>query len=178
MLTTVAKVKQYGGIEEFENDLLIERMVLSATTAIENYCGRQFLSAARVEVKDGTGTRKITLKHFPVTAVASVTIDGRVIPPRPSPTGYGYTFDDMSVRLTGYEFTEGMDNVEIVYTAGLNAIPADIDMACCEVVARRYKTLDRLGVSSKSLAGETISFSSEDFPDTVTRVLDHYASVL
>lgn len=177
-LTTLAKVKQYGGIDSVEDDLLLARMIDSASASIESYCSRSFVSAARAEVRDGTGTRRMSMRHFPVTAVASLTIDGKVIPPRPSPTAYGYTFDDYQVRLTGYVFEEGVDNVEVVYTAGLATIPEDVDLACCELVVSRYKARDRIGVSSKSLAGESISFVVDEFPDAVIGVLDRYRMVI
>jgi hypothetical protein len=176
-LTTLAKLKQYGNITEVESDTLLLRMIDSASASIETYCSRTFLSASHAEVRDGNGNKRMGLRHFPVTAIASVTINGQVIPPRPSPLSNGYTFDDLTVRLTGYTFEEGIDNVEVVYTAGLNAIPNDVDLACCEVVMLRYKSRDRMGVSSKSLAGETISYTNDDFPDYVTRVLDQYRMV-
>ena len=173
-LTTLAKVKQYGQIESFEHDLLLTRMIDAASATIERYCGRTFLQASYIETRDGTGQRRMTLRNVPVTNVVSVTVNGRDIPERPSATGQGFTFDQYGVKLTGYDFTDGYDNVAISYTAGYAEVPDDVDMACCELVALRYKTLDRLGVSSKSLAGESISFSQGDFSEPVKRALEQY----
>lgn len=173
-LTTLAKVKQYGQITEFESDTLLVRMIEAASAAIENYCSRTFLAAQYTEVRDGTGQRKLTMRHFPVTNVSSVSINGQVIPARLSPLNNGYTHDDYTLKLSGYLFDEGMDNVVVVYTAGLATVPEDVQSACAEMVMLRYKSRDRIGVSSKSLAGETISFTADDFPDYVTRVLDQY----
>jgi hypothetical protein len=177
-LTTLAKVKQFGQIDSVEDDLLLTRMIDSATAEIESYCSRSFASAARAEVRDGTGTRRLSMRHFPITAVASLTINGQVIAPRPTPTAYGYTFDDYQIRLTGYVFEEGVDNVEVVYTAGLATISEDLQQACAELVVTRYKARDRIGVSSKSLAGESISFVVQEFPDSVIGVLDRYRMVI
>jgi hypothetical protein len=178
-LTTLARVKEYLSIatDDTADDLLLTRLIGSASSAIEVYCSRVFASATYNEVRDGTGTRKMVLRNFPVTAVSSVTINGRSIPQRPSPLSSGYTFDDLRVALTGHVFDEGVDNVQISYTAGLAAVPADVEQACIEAVSLRYKAKDRLGVTSKSLAGESISFSNDDFPDYVTRVLDQYRVV-
>ena len=104
----------------------------------------------------------------------SVSINGQAIPARTSPLGSGYTFDDLAIKLTGYTFDAGPDNVTVTYTGGLSAVPNDVELACCEVVMLRYKARDRMGVSSKGLAGETIHFTNDDFPDYVTRVLDQY----
>lgn len=179
MLTSLANVKEYLGIaaDDTADDVLLTRLINAASTAIEQYCSRTFASATYTETRDGTGTRKMTLFNFPVTAVASLTIDGKTIPVRPSPTAYGFTFDDYLIKLTGYEFTEGVDNVQVTYTAGLASTPYDIEQACVEAVSLRYKAKDRLGVTSKSLAGESISFTNDDFPDYVTRVLDQYKMV-
>jgi hypothetical protein len=177
MLTTLEKVKQFGQIEEFESDLLLLRMIRSASEAIEKYCSRRFESVSLVEVRDGTGTRKMVMRHIPVTAVASVTINGQVIPPRPSAMGYGYTFDDLAIKLTGYTFTEGSDNVQVAYTAGLVDVPADVDLACCEMVVLKYKGRDRMGVSSKTIAGESISFRDDDMPESIKARLNEYVVV-
>lgn len=173
-LTTLAKVKAYGQIESFEDDLLLMRMIDAASATIEVYCSRKFEVQTSTEIHDGNGNRKMTLDHFPIISVASVSVNGQPIPARQSVTGNGFTYDDITVRLTGYRFDTGLDNVEVTYTAGLAEVPADVDMACCELVSLRYKTLDRLGVSSKSLAGESISFNTGDFSDPVKRVLEQY----
>jgi len=174
MLTTLAKVKQYGQIESVEYDLLLIRMIEAATATIETYCGRKFETQTYTETMDGTGQRKMSLRNVPVTAVASVTIDGKSIPARPSATGNGFTFTQYDIRLTGYAFNLGFDNVQVEYTAGFADVPPDVDMAVCEMVSLRHKSLDRLGVTSKTLAGESISFGTSDFSDPVRRALDQY----
>jgi len=173
-LTTLAKLKQYAQIVSFEDDTLLLRMIDAASDAIETYCSRTFLSATYNEVRDGTGQRKLTMRHFPITAVSSVTVNGQAISARQAPMGTGFTFDEYSVRLSGSMFDTGLDNVAVTYTAGLAEVPSSIDLACCEMVALRYKARDRLGVSSKSLAGESISFTTDDFPTEVKRVLDQF----
>lgn len=175
-LTTLANVKEYLQINPLDTyaDNLLKRMIDAASVTIERFCGRTFLQATYNEVIDGTGQRKMPLRNVPVSAVASVTINGQPVPARPAVTGNGFTFDKYGVRLTGYAFTIGLDNVAITYTAGFAAVPDDVDMACCELVSLRYKTIDRLGVTSKSLAGESISFNTGDFSDPVRRTLEQY----
>ncbi|MEN9885529.1 MAG: hypothetical protein RL758_107 [Pseudomonadota bacterium] len=176
-LTTLAKLKQYGHVESFEDDTLLLRMIEAASANIETYCSRTFLSANYTEVRDGNGNRRMSVSNFPMTAVSSVTINDQPIPLRTTALGNGYTFDDITVKLSGYRFDEGMNNVVIAYTAGLVDVPQDVDLACCEMVMLRYKTLDRIGVSSKSLAGESITFTNDDFSDSVRRVLDQYKTL-
>lgn len=175
-LTTLENVKEYLQIdaEDTDADALLQRMIDAASVTIEKYCQRKFLQANYTEVKDGTGQPRMTVRNIPMTAVASVTVNDKPIPVRPSATGNGFVFDEYGVKLTGYTFTDGYQNVVIQYTAGFAAVPDDVDMACCELVGLRYKTIDRLGVSSKSLAGESISFNMGDFSDPVRRTLEQY----
>lgn len=175
-LTTLANVKQYLQMEPSDTsaDALLQRMIDAASATIERYCGRTFLQSNYIDVLHGTGHRRVALRNIPVTAVASVTVNDKPIPARQGAMGQGFTFDKHCVSLTGYSFTDGYDNVEISYTAGFAEVPDDVDMACCELVSLRYKTLDRLGVTSKSLAGESISFNMGDFSEPVKRALEQY----
>lgn len=57
-------------------------------------------------------------------------------------------------------------------------IPADIEQACIEIVAERYRYKNRIGEISKSLGGqETISFSTRDMTDYVKMLLQGYRMV-
>ena len=57
-------------------------------------------------------------------------------------------------------------------------MPAEIEQACIEVIAIRYKERDRIGQVSKSIGGETVSFSQKDFPDSVRTILNNYKKVV
>ena len=57
------------------------------------------------------------------------------------------------------------------YTAGLATVPADMQLAALETIALAYKQRDHIDVSSKSLAGETISYITADLtPAARTRL--------
>lgn len=175
-LTTLANVKQYLQIDPLDTDAdaLLQRMIDAASATIERFCGRTFLQATYTEVRDGSGQNRMTVRHIPLTAVASVTVNDKPVSARPSASGNGFVFDEYGVKLTGYTFTDGYQNVVIQYTAGFATVPDDVEMACCELVSLKYKTIDRLGVTSKSLAGESISFNQGDFSDPVRRTLEQY----
>lgn len=176
-LTTLANVKQYLQIDPLDTDAdaLLQRMIDAASVTIERFCDRTFVQANYTEVRDGTGRTRLTVRNIPLTAVTSLTVNDRPVPARPSTSGNGFVFDEYGVKLTGYTFTDGYQNVVIQYTAGFAAVPDDVEMACCELVSLRYKTIDRLGVTSKSLAGESISFNTGDFSDSVRRTLEQYS---
>jgi hypothetical protein len=110
-------------------------------------------------------------------AVASLTIDGVAIPARTSPTGSGYTFDEDFLLLCGYCFTRGPAERRAGDTAGYAATPKDLEQAVLEILALKFKERERIGVSSKTLAGETISFFRNVSSDTMA-VIDSYRRVV
>jgi hypothetical protein len=73
-----------------------------------------------------------------------------------------------------YVFSRGFQNVVVGYTAGYAATPPEIEQACIELVALRYKERDRIGQASKNLAGEVVSFAQKDMPADVQTMLAQY----
>jgi hypothetical protein len=178
-LTNLANVKQWLGIATTTDDALLTRLVSAASDYIQTWLNRTFASAAYTEVRDGNGGAKLMFSNYPVTAVASVVIDGVAIPASTGPTAPGYTFSQTQLFLRGsYRFTRDMQNVSVTYTAGYAQIPNEIAQACIELVGLRYKEKDRIGIVSKGLAGETISFTQKDFSEAVATVLRNYKKVI
>lgn len=57
--------------------------------------------------------------------------------------------------------------------------PADLEQACIELIAERYKYKDRIGQNSKSLGGqETVSFSTKSLNDYTSDLLYPYQRVI
>ena len=99
------------------------------------------------------------------------------IPPGDGVGNPGFFFTATELRLHGYGFRRGLGNVTISYTAGYVVIPADLERACIELVAYRFREQDRIGLASKGMAGETTSFVTRDVPAAVAAVLDRYKRV-
>lgn len=74
-------------------------------------------------------------------------------------------------------FNRGRKNIVISYTAGYSAIPADIAHSVIEIAAQAYREKDWIGYQSKSLAGESVSFSRGFLPDSAKIALDPYRRV-
>jgi len=88
--------------------------------------------------------------------------------------------NEFAVQLRGsYRFNRGIQNVSVAYTAGYASTPAGVEQACIELIARRYrKERVAIGVSAKTLAGETISFDKEDFSEAIRSALQQYKKVI
>lgn len=177
-LTTLANVKAWLGVTANTDDALLTRLIASASTFIQTWLNRDLAQQARVETRDGNGGNVMVFANYPVSAVASVVVDGYAIPASVDPYGAGYRFDATRIILTGYSFPRGFGNVVLTYTAGYATTPHEIEQACIELVSLRYRERDRIGHQSKSIGGETVSFIVKDMPDSVKTILNNYRKVI
>ena len=177
-LTTLAAVKEYLGQKDTAttDDALLSKLISRASAFIVTYSSREYLSQTYNETRDGNGSNRLILKNQNVTAVASVVIDGQSIPIGGSPQTPGFWFSGRWVYLNGYRFSLGFGNVQIIYTAGYETVPADVEQVCIELVANKYKRRDRIGEVSKNLNGMVVSYSTSDLSDDHKSILDFYES--
>lgn len=176
-LTTIENVKSYLGIGTDVDDELLEQLVGAASQFIQTWLNRQFGRAPYADTFDGTGGRVWMFRNYPVARVSAVTVNGQSIPAYSAAHPSGYKFDDKRLVLEHYVFDAGLLNCSVSYLAGPDVTP-DIDQACVELVAARYREKDRVGLVSKGLAGETTAFSQKDMPDSVKTLLRNYKKVV
>lgn len=184
--TDVPSVKAYLRIPitNTGDDGLLRSLVDGANAAVARSLLRNVLSATYTEVRNGTGTRTLVLKNFPVSAVTSVTIKQpflQVGAPPPAVVlvqGVDYTFTQYSLKLYSGVWTPGVANVSVTYTAGYALIPGDLAHAAAKVAAIRYNELGRLGQKSKTIAGEIIAFDLAEFPPDVEAILARYRGAM
>lgn len=175
-LTTLANVKGWFSppLTSANDDALLTRLITAASLFIQTWLNRQIASQTYTETRDGDGGTKLAFANAPVTAIGSLSIDGFTIPPAPSPLAAGFSFSPTLLYLQGYCFTPGVQNVIVAYTAGYAATPPELEQACIELVALRYKERDRIGHVSKGVAGETVTFTQKDMPPDVATLLNQY----
>lgn len=179
-LTTLVVLKDWLGIpaSSVDDDEILTRLITAVSSAVETYLGRAMTSAARTEYYTCRGGTVLLLQHYPITAVATLTVDGEAIPAYSSLTGAGYIIQTSKLLLNGYTFSTPCstdhNNVTVVYTAGYSTIPGDIEQAAIHLISLRYRERDRIGQQSKILAGETVRYSVFDMPPDVKAVLDQY----
>lgn len=175
-LVGLAAVKDYLGIaaDDTTADALLADMIVSASETVSGYIDHRVLSHAASEVRDGTGSNRMMFGQWPVTAVQTVKVEGIAIAAQASIGQPGYRFTPTMLVLDGYRFTRGPANVELAYTAGWAEVPADIAQATLEVVALMYRRRDHIDVSSKSLAGETVSYITAEIPPSAKQALENY----
>jgi hypothetical protein len=159
------------------DDALLARLVSAASAAILGEIERDIFSQNYTEIRDGHGGQRLVLKNTPVTAVASVKVDGVSIPPAATGINTGYRFTTTAVTLNGYSFTRGLGNVEIAYTAGYAAAPQDLEQICIDLAALLYKERGRIGLESESL-GESTTTYVKDIPEKIRKALRGWKRVV
>lgn len=183
----LADVKTYvfrgGGNATLTDDDLIQRMITALSQSIEKDLSRGIKAANYTEVRSGTGTQIMFVKNPPIISVTSLYINGLLIPPKSTDVtqymnGIGYGISEKYVSLFGYSFNRGLDNIQITYRGGYNSVPSDLEQSCIEAVALAYKELDRIGYVSKSLAGETVTFSIQAMSHRAKEIVDRYKRVI
>lgn len=169
--TTVDKIKTHLGIPSAvtSEDARLTQLLAEIEPAITNYIGRNLVSAARTEYLDGTGRPLLVLRHRPVTAIASVHVDGAGYYghgedgfPATSQWTIGNQFAPKSLEASednsgllvalGGEWPRGMGNIKVVYTAGYATMPLDLELAANQLVALVRSGTDKGG----PLQSETI----------------------
>lgn len=177
-LTTLAKVRTHLDLEVAftTDDALLTQLVTAMSTWLKGQLGgRDIYSTTYTEYFSGCGETTLLPKQYPVTAVSALTIDGEVVPVRPTWDDVGYVIvDQIAIKLVGYTAGYGVSNVTLAYTAGYAAIPEDIDQAVIELVAWRYRERKRTGQVSANVAGESVTFSTFAAPQSVNAVIDRY----
>lgn len=182
-LTTLANVKGWLGITDTNTarDALLTRLITAASQFIETWLNRTVSGGVLTynAVRDGGGGVTFVPANTPLVSITSLRIDGETIPASTGVNVPGYVFNTHKVSLRGgYKFTRGVANVELDYTAGYTAVPGEVEQVCIEVVGARFKARDRIGISSKGLAGETISFIQNDLTRDMKATLMNYKKVV
>lgn len=164
-------------------DNVLQRLITAASKYILNDISRNIFAANYTRRLNGQGTKLLFLPDTPITAVSSLYIDGVLIPakdtdPLKSANAVGYTIQDDYIALSGYTFNAGIDNVIISYTAGNNSVPADLQDVCIDMVTRKYRELDRIGVNVKSIGQEQMTYDRSHIGESSKRTLQRYQRVI
>jgi len=125
----------------------------------------------------------------PIASVSVVQIGPTVVPPiiaGPAVDTGGYKYDDKSIYVfSPYCFDAGNQNILFTYTAGWQTpgmggpvtLPQSLQQAVIEAVADRYKRRDYIGVASRSIAGEAITYIQKDLPTSAASVINSFKRV-
>lgn len=171
-LCEVDEVKLYLGIETAHNDDLFEMLIDSASAFIENFTGRKFEVTEYTEMLNGTNKAMIPVHYAPIVEVLTIVNSYGNIK-----TDIKHT-DNLIFLTDGSVFSSGVANWIVTYEAGFLEVPYDVRQVCIELVAYKFKQKDRIGISTKTLAGEVVSFELRDIRDDIRNTLSSYVRVV
>ena len=190
-LITLEEYKEAEGIQSPKEDLRIEALIPSVSQLVKTYCANSivdYYSTNKTEVINvNWDTDVIQLTESPVNTIVSVEERASYQDSYVTLTeaAYEFYFDsstDSLFRTTGgrnyRNWQKGPGAVRVVYTAGYETVPADLQLAVIDLITYYIKDEHK---ERKTLAGATMQNQASTsqrnnvaFPDHIKRVLDLY----
>lgn len=180
-LVSLPDVKSYLKITDTADDSRIGWIIEAISRELNEETDRTLVQTELTEYYDGDGTDRLFLHSYPVSAVASVYIDG----------DHGFTADTLEdsdsyfantdigclVHNTGI-WPRGHRNIKVTYTAGYTqaSVPKDLKRATCDLVGL---ALQREGgglwnTQSDTKGDVSRTFGTDPYPPHIQRVIDRY----
>jgi len=174
--TDLTKVKDMIGllVTNTDDDVLIERLIMQETKKIQSYTGRALFYGTYTEYYDGVGGGATFIDNYPVDTVTSVHDDlDRVFGSDTLVEANDYYVDQVGgiIRLLSMRFSDGVGNVKVVYLGGFKVIPADLELACSQLVFADYLELKG---GMNVLEGETVTYKPSNLRKEAFRVINKY----
>ena len=136
-------MKSWLSVAGASSDSILSRLITSVSSQIRGHlCRNPLVSQVWVERRCGRGNNSLVLRNWPVTSVSSVVIGGLIVPQSIQIGGgqgwtQGWYLDPDNwappdagrqavIRLRGFDFCCGVDNVVVTYTAGYLATESSV----------------------------------------------------
>lgn len=185
-LITLEDYKAYKGITKTDSDEKLSLIIGSVDALVKNYCGHSFIdyyTTPKVEYFNiNPAQDAIFLNEWPVRTVSLVESRSSNTESYTTVDSVDYYVDpshDTIYYHNGY-WPEGKGAVKVTYTAGNSVPPADIKIACLDLVHHYFKeeykeskTIGAVNVNNSSSMGKTTTASST-WPGHILRVLNLY----
>jgi hypothetical protein len=186
-LVSLAQYKGYRNINGSTDDTKLNMLIPAISKLIRTYCGRDFTgyyTTSLVEYHTLKWFQNVVfLKELPIVEVVSVheltegsqtaytllTTDQYIVEPEMDAI---YRIE--SEIRTNYPI--GINVVKVTYKGGYAEVPADLQLAACDLITYYLK---EQYLPEKNHASFTIRYNTDkpDFPDHIKRVLDYYKGV-
>jgi hypothetical protein len=184
-LTTLEDVKSWLPIPSTTaaEDPLLQELITSVSADFLRAIERpDLLEEDYTEVRTGDGGTRLSLRHWPITDVTSLTVAGTAVAASADKMARGYYFDEdldperrtILYLAGGLAFTDAA-TVKLEYTAGYADAPEDVAQAVKEWVCARYKGRpNATAVARRSTEGADVRVDLSDAPETTKAVIARY----
>ena len=196
-LVTLREYKDFAGLTGVSEDAKLNVIIPSISQAVKTYCGTSivdYYSSDKVEYFDITNdeTYQIMVDESPLVSVSQVqerdsqsgTYTTLISENSDSSGKYEYVVDterDLIIRTTATGdkmFPKGRKAVKVTYRAGYASTPADLKLACFDLVKyylkdERKQAMTIQGAQVQNPVSTSLR-DNIDFPDHIKRILDFY----
>lgn len=190
-LLTVEECARHIGIDDFSDDYtLIEDFIGGAKQAIETLTARSLATATSYTEYHDAGDTHVYVDRPPIVSVTtlydsawekgsnsarSISSDDWIADT--DDQGENYRQGKVELCNTEGEFSGGKRDVKVTYVGGwtTSTLPQDLREAWIELVALRYNSPERIGVSSESGAGVSASWDPNDIPPAQKQKIMRYS---
>lgn len=196
-LVTLREYKDFAGLTGVSEDAKLNVIIPSISQAVKTYCGTSivdYYSTNKVEYFDINNdmTYQIMVDESPLVSVSEVQERKRqdeayttlISENSDGSNKYDYIVDteiDTIIRTTASGnkmFPKGRKAVKVTYRAGYASTPADLKLACFDLVKYYLKDERKasMTIAGASVRNEVSTSLREniDFPDHIKRILDFY----
>lgn len=156
----ISKIKTYLGITDESQDGLLGEIESYVSGFVSGYCRRNFSESENVEYF-GNANGAVFLKHFPVSAVLSVSVNNRA-----AGAPVWKVLEESEYRVFSEEgyiagnFPNGAGSVKVVYTSGFETVPSDLELLTVELCAKEFRQRQSQGIGSESVGSVRIDWTS------------------
>lgn len=179
-IITIDQYKDYKRLTKTDQDQSLQFIVASVSDIVKGYCGHSFIDyfqTPKVQVINNMFPRtSIQLNQWPIRQVQQIRI-------KQEPAQQYVVFQDYIINrhidAIGHKtglFPQGLDAVQVTYTAGYQQAPQDVKIAAADLVHHYLRQQYR---QRKQLLGASIDNSQTRYqgvrqiwPSHIIRVLD------
>lgn len=178
--TSVSDVKLLTNKEIFtpQEENLLNMLVSNITGVIQNYCGWSILADDYDRWYNGTGTKFLDLRVYPLNSVSLLTLgdtdEGEDLTAEVSmDKELGQLFFNSSSART---FSAGYHNVHVKFNAGFDVVPNELAHAAAWLCASYFTwvTSETVGMSEMRFNDVSGKVDTTDLPPLIKRMLDRY----
>lgn len=161
-----------------DTNILIDNLINAVSKRFESFCDRKLLTRTFTEYYDGMGYTTLYPTQYPVTSVTALYDDSAWVwgsDTLVSGTTYriandnSIVFNSSSTGLGDYK-----QNVKLVYVAGYETTPYDLELACVHEILRAMERLEEISISEKRSNDFMLKYIVSPFLESTKLVLERY----
>ena len=159
MILELVDYKAFLNVIPSDTDDILEDIAEASEKEVERYLKFDLESETKTEYCDGSGRNVLVLDSFPVTEITTISYwDGSDWVALTSSDYNALRIKNQSsVYADGYIFTKGIMNYKVVYIAGYDTIPQDIQLAMKKITKLNWDATplgrNSLGLNSVTNSG-------------------------